>query len=124
MLTVELDRESGIAVMRPEGALSEEDFKIAARVIDPYIEEHGHLNGLIINTRQFPGWESFAALLTHLKFVREHHEKLSHVALVTDSQIADLAETLASHFVKAKVKHFAYSQFVDAQAWILDDGAG
>ncbi len=124
MLAVELDREAGIAVMRPEGALSEEDFRIASGVIDPYIEEHGHLNGLIINTQQFPGWESFAALLTHLKFVREHHQKLSHVALVTDSQVGNLAEKIASHFVKAKVKHFAFSQFVDAQAWIMDDAAG
>lgn len=120
MLNIELDREAGLAIVQPEGALSEGDFDVVASVIDPYLEEHGKLSGLIIYTKDFPGWESFGAMLKHFKFVKGHQQKLSHVALVTDSKIGNVAETIAGHFVSADVKHFPYSQFDDAKSWILD----
>ena len=120
MLNIELDKEAGIAIVQPEGALSEDDFDTVAGVIDPYLESHGELNGLIIYTKAFPGWESFGAMLKHFKFVKDHHQKLSHIALVTDSKIGSLAEKIAGHFVSADVKRFPYSQFVDAKSWIPD----
>jgi SpoIIAA-like len=120
MLNIKLDSITGIAILRPEGALSEVDFDKAAGVIDPYIETHGKLKGLIICTQTFPGWKSFGSLVKHFKFVKNHHSKLSHVALVTDSELGDLAEKIAGHFISAKIKHFPYNQFSKAQNWILN----
>ena len=120
MLNIELDREAGIAIVRREVAMSESDFDSVASVIDPYLEEHGELSGLIIYTKDFPGWESFGAPLRHFKFVKDHHQKLSHVALVTDSKIGNIAEPIAGHFVSVNVKHFSYSQFDGAKSWIVD----
>ena len=71
MLKIELNEATGIAILEPEGALSEKDFIYASSVIDPYIEKSGKLNGLIINTRKFPGWESFGSLIKHFKFVKD-----------------------------------------------------
>ena len=85
MLLVEIDEASGIAVLEPSGPLSKDDFELAAKIIDPYIEKSGKLNGLIIHAESFPGWDSFAALSSHLSFVREHHKIISRVALSTDS---------------------------------------
>jgi SpoIIAA-like len=120
MLNIKLDSITGIAILRPEGALSEVDFDKAAGVIDPYIETHGKLKGLIICTQTFPGWKSFGSLVKHFKFVKNHHSKLSHVALVTDSELGDLAEKIAGHFISAKIKYFPYNQFSKAQNWILN----
>jgi hypothetical protein len=120
MLDVELDREAGLAIVRPTGALSERDFETAANVIDPYLEEHGVLTGLIIHTKEFPGWESFGALLKHFKFVKDHQRKISHVAIVTDSIVGNLAELIAGHFVSAKVRRFPQDAFIDARNWVLD----
>jgi hypothetical protein len=119
MLTVELDEVTGIAILKPDGALSEKDFIYASSVIDPYIEKSGKLNGLIINTRKFPGWESFGSLIKHFKFVKDHHKKLSHVAIVTDSVLGNFAETIVSHFVSAEIKHFAFDELSKAQSWVL-----
>jgi hypothetical protein len=124
MLNVELDTAKGIAVLKPDGALSESDFELAAGVIDPYLESHGELKGLIISTRNFPGWESFGALAQHFKFVKDHHKNLSYVALVTDSKLGNMAEKIAGHFVSAEIRHFPYDQFGEAEKWILDDEAG
>jgi hypothetical protein len=119
MISLEIDHEVGIALLIPSGELTENDFEIIAKVIDPYIEERGSLQGLIIHTKEFPGWDSFAALIKHIKFVKNHHEKLSHVAVVTDSGIGNLAEKIAGHFVAAKIRHFPYDDYIDARNWIL-----
>ncbi len=117
MLTVTLDEAKGIALLEPNGPLSRQDFESAANCIDPYLEKHGQLNGLVIHTKSFPGWDSFAALTTHLKFVKEHHQKISRVAFVTNSRVGGFAEAVASHFVNAVIKGFSYHEFEDARAW-------
>ena len=118
MLNVELDSAQGIAVLKPEGALTENDFDSAAGVIDPYLESHGELKGLIVSTRDFPGWESFGSLVKHFKFVKDHQKRLSRIALVTDSQMGNVAEKIAGHFISAEIKHFQYDQFSAAKDWI------
>ena len=120
MLNVDIDEQNRVAVLSVEGQLSELDFRKAANVIDPYIDEFGHLNGLIISTKTFPGWESFAALLSHLKFVKDHHKKITFVAFVTDSPLGELAERIASHFVAAKIKGFNYDDLALAIEWIVE----
>jgi hypothetical protein len=118
MLNVELNEANGIATLRPDGALSEKDFEYASSVIDPYLKKSGNLRGLIIIAKTFPGWESFGSLIKHFKFVREHHKKVSHVALVSDSVLGDFAEKIAEHFVSADIKHFAFDELNKAQSWI------
>lgn len=119
MLKITIHEDDAIAVLEPDSALSRKDFEIAAGMIDPMIERCGKLNGIIIHTKEFPGWDSFAAMLTHLKFVREHHTKIKRVAMVTDSILADLAPVVSGHFVAAEVKHFGFNAFKEARLWVL-----
>ena len=118
MLSVEIDEVNGIAILEPDGPLSKNDFESATRIVDPYIEDNGHLNGLIIHTESFPGWESFASLCSHLKFVKEHHKKISRVAFSTDSAVGNFAQSIASHFVNAEIKLFPYQELEQAKDWI------
>ncbi len=117
MLSVEIDKKKDIAILEPDGPLSKDDFIHAAKVIDPYIEKTGQFNGLLIHTKSFPGWESFAGLSSHLKFVQEHHKKVSRVALSTDSVIGNFAEAIAGHFVNAEIKLFSYQELEQARNW-------
>ncbi len=118
MLNINLDKDDGIVLLEPNGALSAEDFKNAAKIVDPYLEKSGRLNGVLIHTKSFPGWNSFGALLKHLSFVKNHHKKINCVALVTDSALGEFAEHVASHFVSAEIKHFDYDDMDDAKDWI------
>ncbi len=120
MLKVDLNAGEGIAVLQPEGELSENDFSNAASIIDPHIEAHGKLNGIVIHVATFPGWDSFSALVTHLKFVRAHHQKIARVAFATDSSIGGLAENIASHFISAEIKNFSFDELEAAKNWIRD----
>ena len=121
MLTVNLDEIEGIAILEPDGDLSENDFISASKIIDPYIEKSGKLNGIIIHVKVFPGWDSFSALLTHLSFVKDHHKKVSHVAFVTDSPVGRIAENIASHFISAQIKSYPFSEIEIAKKWIMNN---
>jgi len=118
MLSVNIDEVNGIALLEPSGALSESDFKSAAKVIDPWIEKNSRLNGIIIHVESFPGWDSFSAMSSHLKFVKEHHTKISRVAFSTDSVLGKFAESIGSHFVNAEIKVFSFQELELAKAWI------
>jgi len=119
MLNITLDQENRIAFLEPQAALEKSDFESAAAQIDPLIEETGGLAGLIIKVDCFPGWDSFVALVSHMKFIKNHHREVKRVAFVTDSPIGNMAEKLGSHFVVAEVKHYGFQAQEDAKAWIL-----
>lgn len=121
MLHVKLDETNGIAILEPNGALSENDFKSAAKSIDSYITKSGKLSGIIIQVQSFPRWESFSALTAHLKFIKEHHKNVSHVAFVTDSPLGGFAEHVGNHFIYAEVRSFSFNELENAIQWIIGD---
>ncbi len=118
MLNIQLNEKEKTVIFSPDGALSEDDFKKAKEKIDPFIEKVGKLSGLIIYTDSFPNWDSFSALLRHLKFIKNHHEKVNSVAFVTNSIIGKISEHITAHFIKAEVKHFKFNQLEEAKKWI------
>ena len=117
MLTVQINAEKGIALLEPHGKLSKADFARAAKAIDPQIEEQGKLNGLVVRIEKFPGWDSFGALASHLRFVKGHHRKIARIALCTDSALGKVAPRVARHFVKAEIRAFRFAELDRAQAW-------
>ena len=118
MLQIKFDRDAGIVTVTPSVPLNENDFSVLASEVDPYIEEEGKLNGLIIEVESFPGWENFAGLISHLKFIREHHKKIGKVAAVSDGKIVSIMPQIVDHFVNAKVKYFPYENLDEAILWM------
>ncbi|MEE4254844.1 MAG: hypothetical protein V2I50_12455, partial [Desulfuromusa sp.] len=66
MLKYELIRDESILIVAPEDPLEAQDFVALNRDIDPFIAETGTLKGLMIYSESFPGWDTFAAFLSHL----------------------------------------------------------
>lgn len=106
MLDIDVDKAHSIVMIRPHSRLDKQDFAELANSVDPQIEEHGDLAGIIIDAPSFPGWDSFGSLVSHIRFVREHHRHVKKIAIVTDSAIGDVGEHIARHFVSAEIKHF------------------
>ncbi|WP_417445657.1 STAS/SEC14 domain-containing protein [Kangiella sp.] len=119
MLKVKIDADHALVILEPDGALTDNDFRLAAQLIDPVIEKNGSLKGLIVHTRSFPGWASFAALVSHLRFVREHHKSVKRIAFVTDSPVGSFAQSIGNHFINAQLRHFTFDEFEAARRWIL-----
>lgn len=121
MLTFELKRAEGIVILQPIGRLESTDFEKLAREVDPYVMEKGKLNGLMIFTKSFPGWDNFAAFLSHIKFVKNHHQKIKKIAAVTCSGFLSIMPRVANHFIQAKVRHFDYDDKDKALDWLMAD---
>ena len=123
MIEHSLDAAHSILHVRPRSALQRDDFAQLARTIDPYIEENGHLAGIIVETPSFPGWDGLGAMAAHFKFVRDHQKHIGKVAVVTDAVLGNLAETVAPFFVSPTVRRFAAGEVEAARRWIMDQTA-
>ncbi|MFQ5936136.1 MAG: STAS/SEC14 domain-containing protein [Acidiferrobacterales bacterium] len=118
MISHELIKDKGILIVTPGGRLESDDFKKLAEEIDPYIKERGRLNGLMIHVKSFPGWDNFGAMISHFKFVRDHHQQITKVAAVTDSKFLSIMPRVVDHFVNAEVKHFDHRHKQAALKWL------
>ena len=118
MIEHTLDISNAILYVKPDDELEKEDFIQLAHVADAYIQQHGSLAGLIIDAPTFPGWDDFAALVSHIRFVKDHHKLIKKIAIVTDSAMGSVAEHVGAHFVAAEVRHFPAKDVAAAALWI------
>jgi hypothetical protein len=109
MISFELLREKSILIVRQQGALEAEDFRRLAQAVDPCIADKGMLCGLLIEAPSFPGWDSFAALIEHLRFVRDHHRNIRRVKV---------APRIAAHFAHPEIKVFGDAEKARALGWL------
>ena len=121
MLSHDLQRDTGILVLMPDGPLEAADFETLAAHVDAYLEQNGMLHGVMVKVREFPGWKNFTALLAHLKFVKGHHNRIEKVAVVADGGVASVLPHMASHFLKAEVRQFSYDHEDAALQWLKKD---
>lgn len=59
-------------------------------------------------------------MISHLSFIKNHHQKIDKVALTVDSSLADFVEKIAKNFVKVEIKHFSYHQLDEANKWVRE----
>ncbi|ALP53947.1 hypothetical protein Tel_12820 [Candidatus Tenderia electrophaga] len=118
MINAELLRDKGILVVMPVDTLEKADFERLNLLVDPYIEEHGKLTGILIDAESFPGWDDFASMLTHIRFIRHHEKKVERVAAVSDQGFLAILPKVADYFVSAEVRHFEYQERDRALAWL------
>jgi hypothetical protein len=122
MIEFELLRDRGILIVSPNGPLAKADFARLAREVDPFIAANGKLTGLMVCVTAFPGWNSFAAFLSHLGFVRDHHRKIDRIAAVADSAWLKVMTRISRYFVSPQVRQFPSNQRTEALAWLEEAG--
>jgi hypothetical protein len=118
MLDYSIMKPEGILVLKPHGPLSKEDFGGVSAAVDSYLSDHTKIQGVLVQTKAFPGWENFGGFTAHMHFVRGHHKKVERVAIVTDSKVAGVAESLGKHFTSAEIRHFPFPDDAKALDWL------
>ena len=118
MLDYSVMKPEGILVLKPHSPLTKEDFSGVSAALNAYLSDHPKLPGVMIQAKEFPGWENFEGFSAHMHFVKENREKVERIALVTDSPIANVAEALGKHFTSAEVRHFPYPDDAHAMDWL------
>lgn len=117
-LSFELVPEKGVLILRPKGELEAADFERLSDEIDHYIAQRGGLAGLMIVADGFPGWEDFSAFAAHLRFIREHRDKLKRLAVVTDDRVLAAMPRIARHLIVPEARQFASQESEEALAWV------
>ena len=115
---IELLKDDGIVIFEPTKPLNQKDFEYVNSIVNPYLEQHKELKGVIIRTKQFPGWDSLASIKAHFEFIKTHHEKTKKLAFVTDSSLITAFEHIAKFVVHPEVKEFDYNQLEEAIEWV------
>lgn len=118
MLDYTIMQPEGILVLELTSKLAKEDFVRLSASVDAYLAVHDDLRGVLFHFESFPGWESLAGFAAHMRFVRDHHQKIQRLALVTNSPVAPVAEALAKHFIAAEIRRFPFADYDNALAWL------
>ena len=116
----EIDADNELLILEPDQkrGLSEDDFARVTEVVDDYLKDHPQLNGILIISKHFPGWQGMGAMLSHMSFVRDHHRKIKRIAIVTDSPLGKFADYAVDHFIKADVRSFEHDKKSQALDWL------
>ena len=118
MIGVETLDDKRILIITPQGPLERADFEAISREFERVISSTGKVAGLMIKMKSFPGWETFEAITTHLKFVAGHHRTIERIAVVTDSSFLRIIPGLAGYFVHPKICVFALGETEQALSWL------
>ena len=122
MLDYSVMKPEGILVLKPQSPLTKEDFSGLSAAVDAYLSDHDKLHGVLIEAKEFPGWKDFGGFSAHMHFVKDNHERVERIAVVTDSPMGNVAQSLGKHFTSAEVKHFPYPDDADAMEWLTGEG--
>ena len=84
----------------------------------PHLSSHDNLTGILLSVAHFPGWENLAALIQHMRFVRDHQRRIARVALVTDNSFLKIPPEIAAHFAHPEFGVFASGDRAGAVDWL------
>jgi len=111
------DEGNGVVHVSLIGLMEASAYEQADDELEDLIEKYGRIR-LLLDLREFDGWQGLDALATHLSLVREHRKAPEKVAVVGDATWMDLARRVFSVFTGAESRFFAGDQFDDPEAWI------
>ncbi|MFO1142190.1 MAG: STAS/SEC14 domain-containing protein [Amaricoccus sp.] len=120
MLEITDDNAHNCLVLEPSGSLSEGDFQRLTERFNAVVHATDRIPNLVVHAESFPGWTDFGAMLSHLRFIRDHHRLIRKIALVSDARILDFAPKVANTFVAARIRHFPAKSLDDALAWVAE----
>lgn len=113
-----LDKTEGTLRVNVTSALSSADFNCIAKEIDQWISLGHQLNGILINIKEFSGWEGIGSIISHFKFINGHHKKIKKVAICCDTGLLNFTSKVANHFVDADIMYFKRCHLAEAISWI------
>ena len=116
MFKTELISPGVLRIALPE-KLKADDLRQFAPQIDLLIKQRGKIR-LLIDASRFGGWENIAAFETHIGFVKNHHQKVDRIAVITAHDWQRWVVGTIKVFVHPEVRAFGTESEHDALRWI------
>jgi hypothetical protein len=102
------------------GKVSPEDYAMAQGDLDAKLRERDGFR-LLIDVREFDGWQGLSAMSAHFSLARGHASQLDKAAIVGDRAWQKMAEKIGSRFLNADTQFFEAADFEAAKNWLVSD---
>lgn len=111
------DLGDGVLHLQLRGQLDSSIYAEETEDLNAFIRANDRFR-LLIDARDFDGWQGMAALFEHLKVVRDHYRQIDRAAIIGNSGWQKLAEKVLGRLSGAKTKFFDADSFEQAKIWI------
>lgn len=111
------DLGGGVLHVQLRGKLDPAAMAEEERDMDAFIRANPRFR-LLLDLRDFDGWQGLAAIGQHLKIVRTHYDLVDRAAIVGDAAWQRLGQRVLGLISGAETRYFDASSFDEARNWI------
>ncbi len=113
------DLGNGVLHVQLIGQLESDIYENETEDMNAFIRANDHFR-LLLDVREFDGWQGLAAVGQHLKIVRDHYRLIDKAAIVGRASWQKLGERVMAQMVKGETRFFEADTFAAAKAWIAE----
>ncbi len=113
------DLGGGVLHVQLLGQLDSAVYEEETRDLDAFIRRNDRFR-LLLDIREFDGWQGLGGVAEHLKLVRDHAGELDRAAIVGDAGWQRMAAKVGSRILGADAKYFPAEEFEAAKAWLAE----
>lgn len=99
------------------GKLDSSEYEQARTDLDAILRDKEGFR-LLIDLREFDGWQGLTAMAAHFRLAAGHIGVLDRAAIVGDKNWQKMALRMASHVLGARTEYFASEEIENARAWL------
>ncbi len=99
------------------GKLDSEEYSQAQTDLDALLRGRDGFR-LLIDLREFDGWQGLTAMAAHFRLAAGHIGMLDRAAIVGDKSWQKMAQRMASHVLGTRTQYFPAEEFDEAKAWL------
>lgn len=99
------------------GKLDSEEYKQAQSDLDALLQNREGFR-LLIDLREFDGWQGLTAMGAHFRLAAGHIGVLDRAAIVGDKTWQKMAQRMASHVLGTRTEYFPAEDYENAKSWL------
>lgn len=113
------DLGDGVLHLQLRGQLDSAIFDSEAEDPNAFVRANDRFR-LLIDVRDFDGWQGMAALFEHLKIVRDNYRQIDRAAIIGKAGWQKLGEKVLGRLSGAETKYFDAESLEQAKLWIKE----
>ncbi len=99
------------------GKLDPDEYSKAEEALDAVLQGRESFR-LLIDLREFDGWQGLSALAAHFRLARNHIRLLDRAAIVGDAAWQHIAQRVARHILGVRTQFFPSAEMENAKSWL------
>jgi hypothetical protein len=112
------DLGNGVLHVRLRGKLDTLSYENEVGDLNSFLQGHDKIR-LLIDLRDFDGWQGLGALRDHFFIVRGHADRVERAAIVGDAGWQEMAVQIGKRAFGLDARHFPSDAFEEAKSWLV-----